>query len=121
MFISGLVLAQAAPASQPAQAPLSTMLFPIALVGFVFYFLVFRPQKKERQKQQQLIDSIKKNDRVMTIGGVLGTVVSVKGDEVTLKVDESTNTKITFIRSAIKTVVSGTSGDEKAEAKSASD
>lgn len=120
MFVTRLVLAQA-PASQPVpQSPISTMLLPILLVGFVFYFLVFRPQKRERQKQQQLIDSIKKNDRVMTIGGVLGTVVSVKGDEVTLKVDESTNTKITFIRSAIKTVVSGSATDEKAEARSAS-
>ncbi len=119
MFVTGLILAQA-PASQPAaQPPMSTMLLPILLVGFVFYFLVFRPQKRERQKQQQFVDSIKKNDRVMTIGGVLGTVVSVKGDEITLKVDESTNTKITFIRSAIKSVVSGTGSDEKPELKTA--
>lgn len=115
----GITLAQV-PASQPASPPpsMSSLLMPILLVGFVFYFLVFRPQKRERQKQQQLIESVKKNDRVLTIGGVLGTVVSVKGDEVTLKVDESTNTKMTFIRSAIKTIVSG--ADEKAEAKSAS-
>ncbi len=49
---------------------------------------------------------IKKNDRVVTIGGIVGTVATVKEDEVTLKVDESNNTKITFSRVAIQRVMS---------------
>src|SRR5215470_10317850 len=112
----GLMLAQQT-TSQPAPQPpgLGSMLFPLVLVGFVFYLLVFRPQKRERDKVKQMVDSLKKNDRVMTIGGVLGTVVAVKGDEVTLKVDESTNTKITFVRSAIKTVMASAAGEEKKE------
>lgn len=116
MSTIGLILSQAA-ATQPAPptAGIGSMLFPLVLVGFVFYLLVFRPQKREREKIKQMVDSLKKNDRVMTIGGVLGTVVQIKGDEVTLKVDESSNTKITFIRSAIKSVISSATGDEKKE------
>lgn len=48
-----------------------------------------------------MVQSLQKNDRVRTIGGIIGTVVDVKGEEVTLKVDESNNTKIKVILSAI--------------------
>jgi preprotein translocase subunit YajC len=47
-----------------------------------------------------------KNDRVLTIGGVVGTIVSVKEDQVVVKVDESTNTKMTFLKSAIQRIMS---------------
>jgi preprotein translocase subunit YajC len=86
---------------------------PIVLVGLVFYLLVFRPQKRERERQKKLLEGVAKNDRVMTIGGMIGTVVAVKGDEVTLKVDESTNTRITFVRSAIKSIMSSDGGEQK--------
>ncbi len=46
-----------------------------------------------------------KNDRVLTIGGVIGTIISVKDSEVILKVDESTNTKMTFIKTAIQRII----------------
>ena len=48
-----------------------------------------------------MVQSLGKNDRVRTIGGIIGTVVDIKGDEITLKVDESTNTKIKIVSSAI--------------------
>jgi preprotein translocase YajC subunit len=48
-----------------------------------------------------MLQSLEKNDRVRTIGGMIGTVVEIKGDEVRLKVDESNNTKMWFISSAI--------------------
>jgi len=48
-----------------------------------------------------MIQSLERNDRVQTIGGIIGTVVDIKGDEVTLKIDESNNTKIKIAPSAI--------------------
>lgn len=75
----------------------------IFIVGIfvILYFIMFREPKKRQRKQQQMIQSLKKNDKVRTIGGIIGIVVDVKGDEVTLKVDESTNTKIKVAASAI--------------------
>lgn len=91
----------------PAGLSCGPMMIPMALMGVVFYFLLIRPQGKEKKRRAEMIAAIKKNDRVSTIGGIQGTVVSVKDNEITLKVDESNNTKITFLRSAIQSVPSG--------------
>ena len=53
-----------------------------------------------------MLSALKKNDRVMTIGGVVGTVVQVRDDEVVVKVDESANVKLTFIRGSIQKILS---------------
>lgn len=82
------------------------LLIGVSLMMAVWYFIVIGPQRKERKKQQEMLARIKKNDRVMTIGGILGVVVGVKDNEITLKVDESNNVKITVIRSAIQRVLS---------------
>ena len=76
-------------------------------MGLLFYFLLIRPQGKERAKRQNLLDSIKKNDRVVTIGGVYGVVTNVQrdSDEVTIKVDEATNTKLRVTRGSIARVL----------------
>ncbi len=68
----------------------------------VYMFMMFRNSKREQQKKKDLLAGIKKNDRVMTIGGIIGTVVAVRDNEVVLKVDETTNTKMTFRRGAVQ-------------------
>jgi preprotein translocase subunit YajC len=80
----------------------------ILMIG-VFYFVLMRGNRKQQKERRNLLDNLKKNDRVMTIGGVVGTVVSVREHEVVVKVDESTNTKMTFIKKAIQQVI--TDGD----------
>jgi len=74
------------------------MLLPLMLV---MVFMLFRGPQKQKKKRKQLVQSLKKNDRVQTIGGIIGTIVNIKDDEVTLKIDESNNTKITIVASAI--------------------
>ena len=74
---------------------------PLIAIFVLMYFLLFRGPKKKQQKHKQMVQSLEKNDRVRTIGGIIGTVVDVAGDEVTLKIDESNNTKIKIISSAI--------------------
>ena len=85
------------------QVPKSPVMqfLPLIAIFVLMYFLLFRGPKKKQQKHKQMVQSLEKNDRVRTIGGIVGTVVDVAGDEVTLKIDESNNTKIKIISSAI--------------------
>jgi len=75
---------------------------PVLMMIVFFYFLVFLPQKRERQKQDTFHKTLKKNDRVVTIGGVVGTIVNIEpeGKLITVKVDD--NTRIPFLREAIQ-------------------
>lgn len=101
------------PTSQPAPGLLSGPWIPILLMLVVLYFFVFRSKKTEERKRRDMLGSLKRGDRVQTIGGILGTVMEAKDTEVVLKVDESTNTKMRFSRSAIHRVVE----EEKTESK----
>lgn len=89
-------------------------LLPMILLIAVFYFVMFRGQKKERDKHQAMLSALKRNDRVQTIGGILATVVEVRDNEVVLKVDETSNVKMRFNRAAIKEVLSEAAAPEKA-------
>jgi preprotein translocase subunit YajC len=71
---------------------------PIVLVLGIFFFLVIRPQQRERQKREQMLSSIKKGDRVIA-SGFIGTVVSVADQTVTLKISDSV--RVECLRSAI--------------------
>jgi preprotein translocase subunit YajC len=84
------------------QRPFSLMQYlPFILIFVVMYLLLFRGPRKKQQQHKQMVQTLEKNDRVRTIGGIIGTVVDVKNDEITLKVDESNNTKIKVVASAI--------------------
>ena len=69
------------------------------LIIVVFYFLVIRPQNKKQKEAKKMLEGIRKGDRVVTIGGMHGTVDSVKDDAVVLKVDD--NMKLKFSKSAV--------------------
>jgi len=84
---------------QTAFNPLNFLLLGVMLV--VMYLLLFRGPQKKQQQHKQMVQSLEKNDKVRTIGGIIGTVVDIKGDEITLKVDENNNTKIKVAASAI--------------------
>jgi preprotein translocase subunit YajC len=95
------------PGAQPAPADsFMRFFFPLLLAMGVFYIFMFRGQRKEKQKHANMLTNLKRNDRVQTIGGLLGTVVDVRDQEVVLKVDESNNVKMRFNRGAIKEVLS---------------
>lgn len=69
--------------------------------------------RRERKKKEQMIAAVKKHDKVQTIGGVIGSIVELKPDFVVLKVDESSNTRITFARSAIQQVIKSSNAGQK--------
>ncbi len=81
-------------------SPLMSYL-PLIVIMIVLFMLMIRGPRKQQREQKQMLQSLKKNDRVRTIGGIYGTVIEVKGDEVVLKVDEANNTRIHVSVSAI--------------------
>jgi preprotein translocase subunit YajC len=92
-----------APHAAPGGSPSSSIMQLVFIGGIIviMYFIMFREPKKRQRQQQQMIQTLKKNDKVRTVGGIIGIVVDVKDDEVTLKIDESNNTKIKVVASAI--------------------
>ena len=90
----------ARPASPTGPSSYMQLIFIVGII-VIMYFIMFREPRKRQRQQQQMIQSLKKNDKVRTIGGIIGTVVDVKDDEIVLKVDESNNTKIRIMASAI--------------------
>ncbi|MCI0629522.1 MAG: preprotein translocase subunit YajC, partial [Phycisphaerales bacterium] len=75
----------------------------LLLLGGMIIFSIMG-QRRDRKKREAMISAIKKHDKVQTIGGVIGSVVDIKPEFVVLKVDESSNTRITFARSAVQQV-----------------
>jgi preprotein translocase subunit YajC len=77
----------------PAPNPLINLL-PIILIFIIFYFLLIRPQKKQQDLHKKMIASLKKNDEVITAGGIHGTITNVKEHTVTLKVDDNVKVEV---------------------------
>lgn len=119
MSFSSLFLQTAGADSAGAVAGGGIITFiPFVLIIVIMYFFMIRPQSKKQKETQKMLDALKKGDKVVTIGGIHGTVSSVKKDIVTVKVDDST--KIDFNRTAIASVVvDKPASEEKKEAETA--
>jgi len=76
-------------------------LLPMVLIFAIMYFLIFRPQAKKQKQQQAMIEAIKKGDKVVTAGGIYGTVAGIKEKEKTLIVKIAENVKIEVTKSSI--------------------
>ena len=90
-------------------------IFPFILIFIIMYFMVIRPQQKKSKEHQELLNKLKKNDEVMTSGGIYGKVVDLKETVVTIEV--APNVRIRVARPQIAAVTSA----EKAPAKEAKD
>ncbi len=82
-----------------------SMLLPFILMFVVMYFLILRPQKRKERERKELLSRVKKSDRVVTAGGIHGTVTSIRENEVVLRVDDAKDVKIKVDRSSIVTVL----------------
>jgi preprotein translocase subunit YajC len=80
-----------------------TMLITFGLIIVIFYFLIIRPQRKKQKDTQSMLSTLKKGDKVVTAGGIRGTVTAVKEQTVTIKIEA--NTKVEFNKSAVSTVL----------------
>ena len=92
---------QDSPVGQPKKPPMGGNIILLVAMFALMYFILFRGPKKKQQQQAKMVQSLNKNDRICTVGGIIGTVMDVKDDEITLKIDESTNTKIKIAPGAI--------------------
>ncbi len=77
-------------------------LFPYLLIFGIFYFLVIKPQKEQQKKFQKMLEELKKNDTIVTSGGIHGTIVNIKEKTVTIRVDD--NVKLEIDRTAVARV-----------------
>ena len=82
------------------------MLLPLILIIAIMYFLMIRPQNKKQKELQKMLDALQKGDKVVTIGGIRGTIASVKKDSNTVVIKVDDNVKIEFNRSAVASLVS---------------
>ena len=81
-------------------------LWPFLIIGVLFYFMLIAPERRKRKEMDALLANIKKNDQVVTIGGICGTVVNASPNStfVTIRVDDGNNTRLKVLRSAISRV-----------------
>ncbi len=77
------------------------LFMPMILIFAIMYFLIFRPQAKKQKEQQKMISEITKGDKVITAGGIYGTVVGVKEKDAILVVEIDKNVKVELSRSSI--------------------
>jgi len=87
----------------PTGGSLIGSFIPFIAIILIFYLLIIRPQSKKRKETEKMLGAIKKGDKVVTIGGLYGTIQSVKETTVIMKVDD--NVKLEFLRSAISSIV----------------
>jgi preprotein translocase subunit YajC len=81
-------------ASPEGQTSLMPMIIMWTAIIAIFYFLLIRPQKKAQQRHQELVKGLKKGDEVMTDGGIIGQVIHLKEDRVTLKTGGDTRIEV---------------------------
>ena len=81
------------PTQAAAPGPMA-MFVPIGMMFLIFYLLVFRPQSKARKDHETMLKNLKKHDEVVTSGGIVGMIVNVKPETVTLRIDENVRVEV---------------------------
>ena len=106
--------AQQAPAGQaPVQGNFLTALVPFILIFVIFYLLIIMPQRKKQKKHMEMVENLKPGSRIITTGGIYGTVMGVQKDRIELKV--AANVKIDITKSAIGVILASETAPEKTE------
>lgn len=114
-MFTGIAWAMGAPpggGSAGGGSILGSLMLPIAIF-VIFYFLLIRPQQKSQKRHKELLKSLKKGDRVLTSGGIYGTIYKLRGDDVTLQIAE--NVRIRILRSAISSSLGSPKASEDDE------
>ena len=112
MFHSFILFAEGQPDGGDASLWFWVM---IPAVLFIMWFLMVSPQKKQEERLRKMLNALEKNDKVMTVGGLIGTVHAIdkEQNEIVLKVDDANNTKIRFHLTAVSTVFPKENNEKK--------
>jgi len=89
---------------------MQVFIFQIALFVGIFYFLLIRPQRQQQKRHKDLLDSLQRGDQVVTSGGVIGEVIHIKDNEVTIRSAES---RLVIARSAVASITNRTAAEVK--------
>ncbi len=83
------------------------MLMPVLFMVVLYFLIVQRPQRREQAQRQSMLSNLKKNDHVLLTSGIFGVVTNIRPDvdEVTVRVDESSNTKLRVTRASVARVI----------------
>src|SRR6266540_5825170 len=95
------ILAQSSDGTSSSGGSLLSLLFPLVLLGGVFYFLLLRPNRTRQRQQQSLLESLKVGDEVMTAGGIFGILKDIDEDDDTVTVEIAPGTQVRMLRRAI--------------------
>lgn len=87
--------------SSESGGSLLSLLFPLVLLGGVFYFLLLRPNRTRQRQQQSLLESLKVGDEVMTAGGIFGTLKAIDEEDDTVTVEIAPGTEVRMLRRGI--------------------
>jgi preprotein translocase subunit YajC len=90
--------------SQTSGGSLFSALIPFILVFVIFYVLIILPSRKRQKKHQQMVENLRPGDKVLTTGGIYGTVMGVQKDKIELKI--AANVKVDVAKSAVAAVLS---------------
>jgi preprotein translocase subunit YajC len=96
------------------EALFGSFALPLMAMLLLMYFMLLRPEQRKRKEVESTLANLKKNDHVVTIGGIWGTVVNISPGStyVTIKVDESNNTRLKILRSAVARIDNSDGSDE---------
>lgn len=101
MFEQIAYAANEAPAQAgPAQNPIHFFVM-LGVMFMIMYFLIIRPQQKRSEEVKKMVENLKKGDRVITSGGIIGTITGVQNDYVVIKTGDDGGTKMEVLKSAI--------------------
>ncbi len=100
-----MTLAQAGGEGGGSDGGAMNLIIMLPAFGLVFYFLLIRPQRQKDKQRREMLERVKKGDKVATVGGILGEVVRVGEREIVILVDKEKNTRLRVLRSAISGIV----------------
>ncbi len=97
----------------PPSGSMWSSMVPFILIFVIFYFLLLRPQRRQQRERQEMISNLKKDDHVLTSGGLFGIVVSLKDDRVVLRIDERNDIRVEVRRDAVAGLVKASGAENK--------
>ncbi|MCZ6688887.1 MAG: preprotein translocase subunit YajC [Planctomycetota bacterium] len=99
----------------PAGGGLFQLLPMFFIMFMIMYFMIIRPQRKKEKNRLEMLSQIRKNDHILTTGGIYGVVMNVKDDELLLRIDDTNNVRVRLSRSSVVGVIDPKDKEEKSK------
>ena len=111
LVVEGIAFAQTEAPSTPSAPSMSPMLMMVVAMFAIMYFLMIRPNQKREKERQEMLAKLSKGDRVVTAGGICGTIVGLSDKMVVLRICDEPGVKVECLRSSVSRVATKDSKD----------